>query len=312
MTSPAKIEANRRNAEKSTGPKTEEGKAIVAQNAIKHGLLARVAVIKDEDPAEFEGYRRRMLQSLGPEGEVQLSLAERIVNLSWRLKRAERMQDEALDYLIELDPSDHWVKNLRWEHAPAAAPELLFGRVIARDFATGMVLDRLTLYERRIEHSLCRMMNELRLSKKQGVASGTDSLVGAGFKPALPASAETPHGVTTNGVDSVKQSQCPAQEPSAPVETQHLASPSPAAGTCDSTPEPEPSLRQTKPTEAAGSVSDGPGVAFAETQNVASLQGDAKQTQPADIHACETKPTGQAGEGVCRGPASGSLCVALP
>ena len=45
MSSEAKIAANRHNAEKSTGPKTAEGKAIVAQNAVKHGLLARTAVI---------------------------------------------------------------------------------------------------------------------------------------------------------------------------------------------------------------------------------------------------------------------------
>jgi hypothetical protein len=47
MTGPPKIEANRRNTEKSTGPRTTEGKAIVAQNAVEHGLLARTAVRLD-------------------------------------------------------------------------------------------------------------------------------------------------------------------------------------------------------------------------------------------------------------------------
>ena len=54
MASEAQIKANRENAQKSTGPRTEEGKAVVAQNAVKHGLWARQAVIKEEDPAEFE------------------------------------------------------------------------------------------------------------------------------------------------------------------------------------------------------------------------------------------------------------------
>jgi len=210
MNSKAKIEANRRNAQKSTGPKTAEGKAIVAQNAIKHGLLARTAVIKGEDPVEFEGYRSRMLESLSPEGEVQLSLAERIVNLAWRLKRAERMQDEALDYLIEFDHYEGLADLLRQRHEPAGAPELTFGRVIARDFATGMVLDRLTLYERRIEHSLCRMMNELRMAKKQGPVC---SVPARAYDVAQPPSAgNTAEGggapcVTTNQADSAKQSQ---------------------------------------------------------------------------------------------------------
>ena len=46
--------ANRENAKKSTGPRTEEGKARSSQNGIKHGLLARDAVMADEDPAEYD------------------------------------------------------------------------------------------------------------------------------------------------------------------------------------------------------------------------------------------------------------------
>ena len=113
MTSQARIAANRCNAAKSTGPRTAEGKAIVAQNAVKHGLWARTAVLKDEDPAEFDLHRSRMLQSLVPDGPEEEALAERIVALWWRLKRAERMQDEALDYLLEADKGDGWVKCCR-------------------------------------------------------------------------------------------------------------------------------------------------------------------------------------------------------
>ena len=54
MTSQAKIQANRRNAEKSTGPKTEEGKAVVSRNAVTHGLTSRYDVLSCEDPAEYE------------------------------------------------------------------------------------------------------------------------------------------------------------------------------------------------------------------------------------------------------------------
>jgi len=51
MTSDKQIEANRRNARKSTGPQTPEGKAKVAQNAVKHGLLAEHILIQDESQA---------------------------------------------------------------------------------------------------------------------------------------------------------------------------------------------------------------------------------------------------------------------
>ena len=53
MTTEAQVLANRSNAQKSTGPRTPEGKAAVAQNAVQHGLLAQEVVIKGEDPQEF-------------------------------------------------------------------------------------------------------------------------------------------------------------------------------------------------------------------------------------------------------------------
>ena len=64
MATKAQIKANRENAKKSTGPRTEEGKARVSLNALKHGLLARDAVLPSEDPAEFDRQRvpGRLLQ----------------------------------------------------------------------------------------------------------------------------------------------------------------------------------------------------------------------------------------------------------
>jgi hypothetical protein len=52
MATSAQIEANRRNAGKSTGPKSAEGKAAVAQNAVRHGLTGQIDVVSWEDPAE--------------------------------------------------------------------------------------------------------------------------------------------------------------------------------------------------------------------------------------------------------------------
>jgi hypothetical protein len=51
MTSTKQIEANRRNALASTGPRTQEGKAIVARNAVKHGLTAQSVLLPDEHEA---------------------------------------------------------------------------------------------------------------------------------------------------------------------------------------------------------------------------------------------------------------------
>jgi hypothetical protein len=99
MASTAQVQANRANAQKSTGPRTPEGKAVVAQNAVQHGLLAQEVVIKGEDPGEFEFYRDQMLAELAPAGQMESLLAHRIVGLAWRLRRAERLQAAAFDKL---------------------------------------------------------------------------------------------------------------------------------------------------------------------------------------------------------------------
>jgi hypothetical protein len=69
VTSDRQIEANRRNAKKSTGPRTAEGKAVVAQNAVRHGLLSTKLLIEGEEAAELFGLADRPRAELRPEGE---------------------------------------------------------------------------------------------------------------------------------------------------------------------------------------------------------------------------------------------------
>jgi hypothetical protein len=93
MATEAQIDANRANAQKSTGPRTAEGKAAVAQNALKHGLMARAAVLQGEEWEEYTSFHENMIQELYPDGLQEEELAERIVGLYWRLRRAERYQN---------------------------------------------------------------------------------------------------------------------------------------------------------------------------------------------------------------------------
>jgi len=159
MATEAQILANRANARKSTGPRTPAGKAVVAQNAVKHGLCGRETVIQGEDPGEFEFYRERMLAELDPVGEVEADLAERIVDLSWRLKRAGRLQATAFDSLYARQKHSPMEQYDRVQDADGGST---FGRALVRDFGDARVIDRLSMYERRIEHSLYRTMAELR------------------------------------------------------------------------------------------------------------------------------------------------------
>ena len=88
MSSVAQVEANRLNAQKSTGPRTPEGKARVAANAIRHGLLCEKAFIDGEDAELFSEHCRSMKESLAPVGAIEEELADRVAAQSWRLRRA--------------------------------------------------------------------------------------------------------------------------------------------------------------------------------------------------------------------------------
>jgi hypothetical protein len=66
MSTEAQILANRRNAQKSTGPRTPQGKAAVSQNAVKLGLFAERDVISSESQADFNLYRNQLLDELDP------------------------------------------------------------------------------------------------------------------------------------------------------------------------------------------------------------------------------------------------------
>ena len=99
MSTQKQINANRKNAQKSTGPKSDEGKAAVSQNAVKHGIFAQ-SVITGENQADYEAFHDNLLTEMNPVGTMETILAERAANLWWRLKRAERMQNEVIEDMI--------------------------------------------------------------------------------------------------------------------------------------------------------------------------------------------------------------------
>jgi len=172
MATSAQILANRNNSRKSTGPKTDEGKAAVSKNAVKHGLFAAEAVISVENPADYQFYRDEFLAELLPVGMMESMLAERIVSLAWRLRRAERIQNEVFDDMIErnvTNPSavesrkdDCYDEGIQSDDPRFASDHLALGRIATRDWGYCRTLDRLLLYERRIENSLYKTINRLK------------------------------------------------------------------------------------------------------------------------------------------------------
>jgi len=167
MATEKQIAANKKNAQLSTGPRTKKGKAIASQNSLKHGLLAKTNVIHTESKAEFELHRDQMLACLKPVGPMESILAQRIITLSWRLKRSDNLQAATIN-TMDAENASNPLANLTKSFlarsmnrtTPAAPfvskPVLNLGRLIIKDFSDARVLDRLSLLERRIEDSLIR------------------------------------------------------------------------------------------------------------------------------------------------------------
>src|SRR5438105_2047082 len=92
-----RIQANRKNALRSTGPKTVRGKRTVALNAIKHGLLAREVVITsgdgEETLEEFHAFVERLWEDYEPAGVVEESLVQTIAICWWRKARVIRAEN---------------------------------------------------------------------------------------------------------------------------------------------------------------------------------------------------------------------------
>jgi hypothetical protein len=123
---PKKLEANRRNAQKSTGPRTPEGKAVSKCNALKHELLAQTVVVRGqkslESSVEFEELCREFYADLAPVGPLEEMLVDQIIQANWRLRRAR--EAEAGEISLSVDEG-HWQRHrpdlnmmwLQWEAA---------------------------------------------------------------------------------------------------------------------------------------------------------------------------------------------------
>ena len=123
-TTRAQIRANRNNAKKSTGPRTEEGKTRVAKNALKHGLLARDTVLPGEDPAEFDSRLSALEADIQPANSLEFELVRQIADAQWRMRRLTRLETGFLAAAVD-DQRRHLEKRRPDELRPGYDGETL-------------------------------------------------------------------------------------------------------------------------------------------------------------------------------------------
>src|SRR6516165_452720 len=92
MTSFRQIEANRRNALNSTGPRTEPGKQVSRRNAVRHGLTAETVISALEDAEDYNSFEAAIIADYDAQSAVERELVLRLANILWWLRRANAME----------------------------------------------------------------------------------------------------------------------------------------------------------------------------------------------------------------------------
>jgi hypothetical protein len=105
MTSLRQIEANRRNALKSTGPVTAAGKQRSRRNALRHGLTAETVIGALEDPLDYRAFERSITAGFDVQTAVERELVLRLASLLWRLRRATAIETGLLEIANRPDES---------------------------------------------------------------------------------------------------------------------------------------------------------------------------------------------------------------
>ena len=92
MATRAQMKATRNNAKKSTGQRSKQGKSRVANNALKHGLLARDTVLPGEHPTDFDSQLADLEADIQPANSLEFELVRQIADAQWRMRRLTRLE----------------------------------------------------------------------------------------------------------------------------------------------------------------------------------------------------------------------------
>ncbi len=106
MATPAQISANRENAQKSTGPRTEEGKARSSKNATKHGFNSKEFIVGDDRQEEFASLSESLRQQVSPEGALEEEVFTQLPGLASvkEIHRSKRSQKHSFPGLYAGGP----------------------------------------------------------------------------------------------------------------------------------------------------------------------------------------------------------------
>ena len=167
MSTIRRIEANRLNAQKSTGPRSPEGKAVVRMNALKSGIDAQSTIIRGENPADLESLTNEYLAAHSPATPQERFYVDILIRCDWHMRRLARADAQLWEYRFQ-----------DYSHMPEDCP---LGKIY---FYTDTVFTRLQRHMKSRERSYKDASRELALLQS---ASGADDRFASSANAAPPA-----------------------------------------------------------------------------------------------------------------------------
>jgi hypothetical protein len=231
MATQAQIDANRRNAQKSTGPTTPEGRAAVRLNALKHGLTSELLLPSPEERPNFDHLCEAFHTEYQPVGPTEESLFENLVAAKWRLSRARKSETGFfIKRGLELDQTSEVYRDL-----PANGR---LAMIVDSDSASNDTLSKISRYEARLERSFYKALSELRRTQSERELAEPPAAKQSQSEAQPPE--PTPQPTVGDPAPQPEPSEIP--RPTAAKQTQsedQPPAPSPAAS--EPVPQPEPS-----------------------------------------------------------------------
>jgi hypothetical protein len=225
MISERQLEANRRNAVKSHGPITPEGRAAVRLNALKHGFTAAEIILPTvEEKIDFEQFRFSFEEEYKPVGPTEQVLVEDIITARWRLNRIRKMEPGFFSLRLEV------MNDKIQDDFSALDPQAHLALVVRDDAQYPDTYGKMSRYEARFERTFYKALKELQRLQALRAA------------------------VSDSGNGTVSQNPIsPDPDPPPPPSAQSLArDPEPA------TPPPAPNAANPEPPEPVDMVDRGP------------------------------------------------------
>ena len=184
MASPAQITANRANAQRSTGPRSAEGKSASSMNALKHGLDAETTVIPGEDPAAYQALVAAYAEDYQPENCTEEFLVDTMLRADWQKRRAQLVEADVTRILLAETPGQSLAAALL-SNTPAA-------RLLTRVQRQLAALDRTWFRAHQQIFRIRKLEADNRDDMLLGQLFGPDLLDGLGSLPELPKPAPQP------------------------------------------------------------------------------------------------------------------------